>query len=407
MTTLRYFIPEWDDLVDPHYNFLTDTHSAGRGGWDREVYAHQMYPTPNYDGILVSKVIAEHTKAKAGLINQMGVHRYLRVPETFPIMGDCGAFDYIEQDNPPFTTPEILDYYTRLGFDHGVSIDHLIVPAFKEHAQHRYDLTIQNAEDFLREHRARGLHWEPIGAVQGWDPASYAEAARQYVAMGYRYLALGALVRKQTKDILALLEAVRMVVPAEVKIHLFGIGRLGPTPEFVRLGVSSVDCAGPLRQAWLQAGKGYLTQSGETYAAIRIPQSDKNPRVKRSVVQGRVNADHAHKVEQAALRAIRAYDKGRESLETTMAALAELDHFIDPNRPDHTPHNRRTLEAMPWKSCPCDICREVGVEVIIFRGNNRNRRRGFHNTWVWYRLLQRVLRGEATMPVMAEEGTEE
>ena len=31
-----------------------------------------------------------------------------------------------------------------------------------------------------------------------------------------------------------------------------------------------------------------------------------------------------------------------------------------------------------------------GVEVAIFRGNNRNRRRGFHNTHVFYQLLSRL-----------------
>ena len=44
-------------------------------------------------------------------------------------MGDCGAFGYIQKANPPYSTAEILDYYTRLGFDAGVSIDHLIVAA--------------------------------------------------------------------------------------------------------------------------------------------------------------------------------------------------------------------------------------------------------------------------------------
>jgi len=34
------------------------------------------------------------------------------------------------------------------------------------------------------------------------------------------------------------------------------------------------------------------------------------------------------------------------------------------------------------------------VEVAIFRGNNRNRRRGFHNTRVFYDLIGRILAGE-------------
>ena len=37
---------------------------------------------------------------------------------------------------------------------------------------------------------------------------------------------------------------------------------------------------------------------------------------------------------------------------------------------------RRVLEARPDRGC--DICRNWGIQVVIFRGNNRNRRRGFH-----------------------------
>ena len=126
---LRYFIPEWDDLVDPDYDFLTDTHSGGSGDWSNEVYAHQMYPEPNYDGILVSRAVAEKSRKKKERINALGVHRFLRVPREFPIMGDCGAFDYIMQERPPYSTEDVLDYYTRLDFDLGVSVDHLIVTA--------------------------------------------------------------------------------------------------------------------------------------------------------------------------------------------------------------------------------------------------------------------------------------
>ena len=116
-------------------------------------------------------------------------------------MGDCGEFGYIDQETPPYETGEILDYYTRLGFDYGVSIDHLIVASTESQRQQRYELTVQNAADFLRQHRGRRLGWVPIGAVQGWDAApSYAAAARKYVQMGYDYLGLGNLVRSPTVD---------------------------------------------------------------------------------------------------------------------------------------------------------------------------------------------------------------
>lgn len=75
----RYFIPDWDDQVDPNFDFETETHSGGRGNWGNQVYAHQMYPSPNYDGILISKVVAEQSKAKRARIESLGVHKHLRL----------------------------------------------------------------------------------------------------------------------------------------------------------------------------------------------------------------------------------------------------------------------------------------------------------------------------------------
>src|SRR5262249_47907419 len=149
-----------------------------------------------------------------------------RVPREFPIMGDCGAFGYINENVPPYTTDEILDYYSRLDFDFGVSVDHLIVTATEADKKARYELTIATAAQFVKRHRKAKLPWTPIGAVQGWDAKSYAAAAGKYVAMGYKYIALGGLVRTSTLEILEVLRSVHDVVPPNVRVHLFGLARL-------------------------------------------------------------------------------------------------------------------------------------------------------------------------------------
>ena len=51
----------------------------------------------------------------------------------------------------------------------------------------------------------------------------------------------------------------------------------------------------------------------------------------------------------------------------------------------------RTLDVRPWKTCPCEVCQTIGVEVIIFRGSVRNKRRGFHNLFVLYQRLHKEL----------------
>ncbi|EMC3067100.1 tRNA-guanine transglycosylase, partial [Salmonella enterica] len=50
-----------------------------------------------------------------------------------------------------------------------------------------------------------------------------------------------------------------------------------------------------------------------------------------------------------------------------------------------------TLGDRPWRKCECNICRSIGINVIIFRGAERNRRRGFHNIQVLYNRLQYTL----------------
>jgi hypothetical protein len=403
---LSYFIPEWDDQVDPDFDFETDTHSGGMGDWSNQVYAHQMYSEPNYDGILISKVVAEKSKKKAERINRLGVHRYLRVPRDFPIMGDCGAFGYINHEVPPYTTDEILDYYSRLDFDYGVSIDHFAIGS-DEQKKARYDLTIQNAEDFLREHQRLGLSWTPIGAVQGWDADSYVRAARQYVAMGYKYIGLGAMVPRKTEDILLITEAVRKQIPADVKVHLFGVARMQALRQYVRINVNSVDSATYLRQAWMRTKDSFLLHDGSTYAAIRIPEAGKSFRAKRMADHAELDEQRVIEMEKEALHSLRGFAKHDVSLDNCLNALLEYDRFVTQQRLDMEPLYRRTLLERPWERCGCPICKTSGIEVVIFRGNNRNRRRGFHNTHAFYQMFSAIVEGRMLPPGLLEDDVEQ
>ena len=174
LTELNYFMPENDDRVDPRFDFEHDEHTEHRNPLTDDWYAHEFYLTPNYDGILISKVnIDKATINKKRLIQDHGIRRFLRLPETARIMGDCGAFSYISQDVPPYTTEEVLDYYQSLGFDYGVSVDHLIVGSIEKDEilrQLRYDITLDNAREFITEHQNGGFFFSFVGVVFGWDP---------------------------------------------------------------------------------------------------------------------------------------------------------------------------------------------------------------------------------------------
>jgi hypothetical protein len=72
-----------------------------------------------------------------------------------------------------------------------------------------------------------------------------------------------------------------------------------------------------------------------------------------------------------------------------LTAILEYEALM-PKRKDHEAQYRRTLQDRPWEKCDCGICQEVGVEVIIFRGSERNKRRGFHNLAVFRDRMDRL-----------------
>jgi len=96
--------------------------------------------------------------------------------------------------------------------------------------------------------------------------------------------------------------------------------------------------------------------------------------------------------EAAAMAAVRAYGDGCGPLDRALASLADYDAHLarkgdELSRQRRLDHYRRTLVERPWKRCRCRVCVTTGIDVVLFRGNNRNRRRGFHNVITFYRQL--------------------
>jgi hypothetical protein len=122
----------------------------------------------------------------------------------------------------------------------------------------------------------------------------------------------------------------------------------------------------------------------------------------RGVKRGLFDAEKLQLREQHALRVLREFDRGRKDVDETVDAVMDYSQYLVRGSDSSAALQEkalastragitRTLEDRPWKNCGCAICRSAGVEVIIFRGSNRNKRRGFHNLGVYHRHLQRTL----------------
>ncbi len=404
---IRYFIPDWDDRVDPNYNFERDQHTPKRDPYRDDRYAHELYPMPPYDGILLSRAVLDASPAKRQAIREAGsVHRYLRLPANgqYQVLGDCGAFSYWQQEQPPYDTRDVLDYYEDLRFDLGVSVDHLIFTELESEKERRWQITIENAKEFLHLYNSGSYNFIPIGVAQGWDAASYQRAVYELMQMGYRHIAIGGLVRSQTTEILQILEAINKVLKPNTQVHLFGVNRPEHIHTFAKLGVTSFDSASRLRRAWMDGRRNYFL-GNDAYTAIRVPEAHALAK------KYHLDATSTRYCEQRALEALRAFDKAEIGVDQVYQAVIEYaglaGKLSDRTRQDY----QLTLRKQPWKQCPCQICKDLGVEVIIFRGNNRNRRRGFHNTWQLYQQLRHITpdAADAThikVPLQTEQHTQ-
>src|SRR3954469_14347244 len=108
----------------------------------------------------------------------------------------------------------------------------------------------------------------------------------------------------------------------------------------------------------------------------------------RRIRAGEIDQALARKLEKAALATLDAFDAGAATVDEAVHALREYEQLHDGLR-DRSQLYREVLAAAPWKECECAVCRDAGIHAILFRGSERNKRRGFHNLHVFAQRLAR------------------
>jgi hypothetical protein len=404
---MRFFFPDSQDQVDPAFDFVTESTSPFRVRQRDDRYAHEVLQRPSYDGLLLSKAIVDglpgvsgkYTAAQRHRLYRIGIRRFFRLDKpgwSIMTMGDCGAFTYARDDEPPYSVDEVIDFYEGCGFDMGISVDHVILGYDPGETSdqltewnRRQRLTLDLASAFLQGVLDQGCRFQPIGVAQGWSPRAFARAVDELQRMGYKYIALGGMVPLKTAQILACLEAIAEVRLPDTRLHLLGVTRCDQMTSFAAYGVESFDSTSPFRQAFKDDHDNYYT-ADRNFLALRVPQVEGNPKLKAAIRAGRIDNDRARLLEQRCLQMLNEYDAGRVDVEAVLESLAAYSVLFEDSR-DRRADYRDLLENAPWKSCPCGICASVGIHVVIFRGTERNKRRGFHNLHVFTGKLQEAL----------------
>src|SRR5262249_6513087 len=157
-------------------------------------------------------------------------------------------------------------------FNHGCSPDHLIfdfdeaaderLPGeVPEDTRHRFEITLQNAAEFIHAAKRLGPSFTPMGVIQGWSASSMANAAADLARMGYEYLAVGGTVPLRIDQMLRALAAVRDALPSSIRLHILGFGKIEHLADLERYGVASFDTTSPLVRAFKDAQKNYWMRS--------------------------------------------------------------------------------------------------------------------------------------------------
>ena len=406
---MQFFFPDSLDVVDPSFDFETERRSPDRVRQRDDLYAHEVFETPPFDGLLISKGIVDgfeggsrYTIAQRHRLARVGVREFFRLDNErcahLATMGDCGAFTYAKEPAPPYTVTEVADFYEELDIDIGISPDHIVfgfnaefdntipgLDAVPAEFVERQRITLELADEFLEECESRDRPFEPVAVAHGWSPRSVAESVTELQEMGYTRIALGGLVPMKTHEIAQAVRAAGEVRGPNVELHLLGVTRLGHLEEFQLHGVTSFDSTSPLRQAFKDDRDNYYTPK-RTYPAIRVPQVDKNVQLKRRIGKGLVDCEDVRRGERDCLKALHAYGRHDASFDDAFLSLCDYTELCGLDS-TYLKDYREILTDRPWDSCECEVCRQLGIHVIIFRGAERNRRRGFHNLAVFRQRL--------------------
>lgn len=413
---MLYFFPDSQDLVDPSFDFQNETRGITRLRQRDDCYPHEIFCQPPYDGILISRAIVDerYTLAQKQRLLRSGAREFLRITKPqfahLKVMGDNGAFSYREADVPPFTVDDVIDFYERCGFDLGISVDHVILAfdsAFDSGTEvpqahrDRQQITLEYASEFFDKSNRKRVRFEPLGVAQGWSPKSYAAAVESLQKMGYSYIAMGGMVPMKTPDILAALTAVKAVLKSETRLHLLGVTRCENFAAFREFGVVSFDSTSALLQAFKSDTDNYHTTLERPYVALRIPQIEGNAKLKAAILSGKTRQEVAQKFERDCLRSLAAWERGEGEIVDIVELLVAYEELHTGKTSKRRDAYHRVLTDMPWRKCHCEICTALGVHVMMFRGAERNRRRGFHNLHVFYQKVLRLTEEHSLRPVLA------
>lgn len=196
-----------------------------------------------------------------------GLHRFMNWPK--PILTDSGGFQvmslstlrkideqavtfrsHIDGATHVLSPERAIEIQTLLGADIVMQLDECVrLPAERGEIERAMQLSLRWAERCKRAFESAPPGRALYGIVQGGDDrALRIESAKALVGMDFQGYSIGGLAVGEPQEVmLAMLETVAPVLPAERPRYLMGVGTPHDLVEAVARGIDMFDCVMPTR----------------------------------------------------------------------------------------------------------------------------------------------------------------
>ena len=141
-------------------------------------YAHEVFKHAPFDGVLVSKAVLDSGPLQPWRRSTGCYEAEFGTSSGYPTR-HCKRWVTVERlpmfvrTTPPFSVAEVVEFYQTMGFDYGMSVDHIILGYDVDRLEcpgadgwiERQALTLKLAENFLARHSGMGAKFTPIGVA--------------------------------------------------------------------------------------------------------------------------------------------------------------------------------------------------------------------------------------------------
>src|SRR3954454_17982991 len=135
---MRFYFPDSQDQIDPSFDFETEERSPYRIRQRDDRYAHEVLDPVPYSGMLISKAMVDgvggagrYSAQQRQRLYRVGIRDFFRLDAVpgprLDTLGDCGAFSYVRDSEPPYSVDDVIDFYEGIGVDAGISLDHVLL----------------------------------------------------------------------------------------------------------------------------------------------------------------------------------------------------------------------------------------------------------------------------------------